>query len=395
MCSYKPKLLSALALGIGLALYAPFSLSAPRSAVKLQQPAENNQYSGLAVTSKLGKTSISFKTYVDASYIDSRAGGVKNSSSGFGANVKRFYLTIDHNFNDIFSARFRPDIEQIGGDTNHPHVYNVYIKNAFVAATLDPALTIRVGVADLPWVPYVEDLYGYRYVEHVLADRAHFATSADLGVHVLGKFGDGLFDYQLSVVNGGGYHNIQRTKTVDVSGRLGFHPTKQIIVAVGAREGKLGAESYPKTATTPRNAYRYDAVAAWVSDAFRFGLEGFWAKNYAGSIVTGAAPADKAWGVSGWFSYALPFNNKFALFGRYDYVKPHRETNSGMHDQYANIGVQYHPVGPLQLSLVYKFDKIAQGSGTTGYNATNIKASGKPNQNAYYNEIGFFAQYAF
>jgi hypothetical protein len=66
-----------------------------------------------------------------------------------------------------------------------------------------------------------------------------------------------------------------------------------------------------------------------------------------------------------------------------------------MHDHYANLGVQYHPTGPLEISLVYKFDKIDQGNGATSYNVTNIKASGKPNQNAYYNEIGIFAQYAF
>lgn len=347
-----------------------------------------------AVTTKEGETSLSFKAYADTSYIDSRSGGSKSGSSGFGTDVKRFYVTFDHSFNQMFSARFRSDIET-GDSASNPNEYSLFAKNAYLQAKFSPAFALRAGVADLPWVPYVEDLYGYRYVENVLTDRSHYATSADLGLHALGKFNDGMFDYQLSVVNGGGYHDVKRSKTADVSGRLGIHPNKNLTVAFGAREGKLGGESYPDTATTPRTAYRYDAVVAWVDNGFRLGLDGFYARNYSSDIVTGLAPADKATGYSGWVSVPISSGDKVELFARYDYVKPHKDANPDMKDQYMNIGVQFHPTDPLLVSLVYKFDRIEQGNGTSGYNAGNIKASGVANQNAYYNEIGIFAQYAF
>lgn len=348
----------------------------------------------MSVTTKYGTTTLSGKTYVDGSYREIKYDNEgKQSPTGTGFDVKRFYLGVDQKFNDVFSARFRTDIET-GDSPSHPNEYNVYVKNAWVQAKINDGFTLRAGVADLPWIPYVEDLYGYRYVEHVLTDRAHFGTSADLGINALGKLADGFIDYQVSVVNGGGYHNTQRTNSMDVSGRIGFHPTKQITFALGAYSGKLGQDQYVNGSTTgQRTASRYTAVLAYVGDSMRLGVNGFYAKNFSGSIVTGAAPTDKAYGGSVWASFAL--NEQYAIFGRYDYVKPHKDTNSSMKDNFATVGLQYTPIKPLQVSLVYKYEKIDQGGVGSSYNATNMKASGNPNDNAKYNEIGVFAQYVF
>ena len=56
-------------------------------------------------------------------------------------------------------------------------------------------------------MPFVEGLYGYRYVENVMIDRTKFGTSADWGVHVLGSIPMGglTVSYAGSVVNGNGY----------------------------------------------------------------------------------------------------------------------------------------------------------------------------------------------
>lgn len=349
-----------------------------------------------AVTTKYGTTTISGKTYVDGTYKDAKYdNGGKQPSTGSGFDVKRFYLTIDQSFNDMISARLRTDVET-GDSVSHPNVYNTYVKNAWVQAKFSDQFTLRAGVADLPWIPYVEDLYGYRYVEHVLIDRAHFGTSADLGIHALGKLDNGLIDYQVSVVNGGGYHNVARSSSMDTTARIGFHPTKQITIALGARTGKLGANKYTGSGgstTGQREATRYDAVAAYVGDTVRLGASGFYADNFSSSIVTAAAPSDKAFGYSVWASYAL--NEQYAIFGRYDYVRPHDDTNSSMKDNFATVGVQYTPAKPLKISLVYKYNKISQGNGTQVYNATNIKSSGIANNDAKYNEIGVFAQYVF
>jgi hypothetical protein len=81
----------------------------------------------------------------------------------------------------------------------------LYLKKAYLQARIDHAPVVRFGAADLPWVPYAEAIYGYRYLENTLIDRVKAGTSSDWGVHVLGSFFGGLLNYDFAAVNGGGY----------------------------------------------------------------------------------------------------------------------------------------------------------------------------------------------
>ena len=101
--------------------------------------------------------------------------------------LKRFYIGVDHKFNDVFSANLTTDFRYNTNGTSNDVL--VYVKKAYLQAKLIPAFTVRVGAADLPWVPFVEGVYGYRFVENTLIDRTKFGTSSDWGVHVLGAFG--------------------------------------------------------------------------------------------------------------------------------------------------------------------------------------------------------------
>ena len=138
-------------------------------------------------------TSISGRMYFDVTNISNKSNGVSVTTATNGANgatngngtnfdIKRFYIGIDHTFNDIYSANVTTDTTY-DGTTG---AGQIYLKKAYLQAKYDPAFTVRLGSADLPWVPYVEGLYGYRYLENVMIDRTKFGTSADWGVHVLG-----------------------------------------------------------------------------------------------------------------------------------------------------------------------------------------------------------------
>jgi hypothetical protein len=110
-----------------------------------------------------------------------------------------------------------------------------------VQAKLNDAFAVRIGAADLPWVPFVEGLYGYRFVENTLIDRTKFGTSSDWGVHVLGSFGNGLVSYAVSAINGAGYKTLSRSSnTIDLEGRVSVNPIKEVTLAVGGYTGKLG-----------------------------------------------------------------------------------------------------------------------------------------------------------
>jgi len=329
-------------------------------------------------------TSISGRMYYDFTNIDNSANGVRVPGGGNGANfdIKRFYVGIDHTFNSVFSANVTTDTTYDSGSSTG----QLYLKKAYLQAKIDPLLTIRLGSADLPWVPYVEGLYGYRYLENVMIDRTKFGTSADWGVHIGGTFGDGLVTYAASAINGAGYKTLSRSSdTIDLEGRVSVNPIKNITLGVGAYTGKLGksADNLPESAT-PHRATRFNALAAYTGTRIRAGIEYFAAKNW-NNVTTVAEDKSDGWSVFGSFA----FTPKIGVFGRYDWVKPSRDINPDLKDHYFNLGLNYKPIPPLDLALVYKRDRARHGLISTSNGTIGGVGSGT------YDEVGLFGQFAF
>ena len=165
-----------------------------------------------APTGWWSNTSISGRMYFDVSNIDHSTNGVKDATAtnpangatnGNGTNfdIKRFYVGIDHTFDSMFSANVTTDMTY-DGTTG---ASQIFLKKAYLQAKFDPLLIVRVGAADMPWIPYAESIYGYRYLEKTLIDRTNFGTSSDWGVHALGSAFDGILNYDFAAINGGGY----------------------------------------------------------------------------------------------------------------------------------------------------------------------------------------------
>jgi len=69
------------------------------------------------------------------------------------------------------------------------------------------------------------ELLRLRYIEKLPHRPAEFpATTADWGLHANGKLADNTVSYAVSVINGNGYRNTTRSKSVDVEGRIGLLP---------------------------------------------------------------------------------------------------------------------------------------------------------------------------
>lgn len=330
-------------------------------------------------------TSISGKAFLNVSNIHHQRAGIDQTDTGTEAELKRFYIGIDHKFNDVFSANITTDFRY--GTNGTANDVLIYVKKAYLQAKLNPAFIIRVGAADLPWVPFDEGLYGNRYVENVLIDRTKFGTSSDWGVHVLGTLGpNNLVSYQVSAINGSGYKTLARNSdTIDLEGRVSVNPIKPLTLAVGGYTGKLG-KSADNGANTHR-ASRFNALAAYTDKRVRVGVEYFVAKNW-NNVNTLATDKSNGWSTFGSFA----FTPKINVFGRYDLVKPNRDTNAALKDHYFNVGVDYKPLPPLDLALVYKRDRANHGfintsNGTIG--GLNNSTSGT------YDEIGVFGQLVF
>lgn len=332
-----------------------------------------------------GKTTLGAKFYGDMTYNHTTGNnpGVGNhqvGNSGVGADVKRFYFEVGHNFNDVWSLHLTTDFNYSSTDKNT----QVFIKTAYVQAAFSPLATVQLGSANMPWIPYDEGLYGFRYVENTLIDRLGFGHSADWGAHLVGK--DGIFSYNLAVVNGGGYHNPTRGKSVDFGGRLSAVPLPGLNLAVGGYVGKLGHNTAGGS-STPHTAKRLDLIAAYVRPAYRLGFEYF--KAYDWNTVTSTS-SDNGYGLSAWG--AVSPMHSITVFARFDYAKPSQNLQPGLTDYYFNVGVQKKVYKGVDLALVFKHEKWENGTAGGGW-----KTSETPGgfQNLDYNEVGLFTQVKF
>ncbi len=367
-----------------------------------------------------GDTKIGGVVFADISTIDQKSNGVRNntqngfpSSNGYGFDLKRTYLTVDHKFSDIYSASFTTDLTYDATTK----ATQLFVKKAYLQAKYSDAFVIRAGDVDLPWVPFVEGIAGYRYVENMLIDRIKYGTTTETGLNVNGvlPFQPVSFGYSVSVIDGSGFKapgdgNFNRSKQMDLEARVNAS-VGNFTAAVGGYQGDLGKNV--NGTTVFHTANRLDALVAYVDKRFRIGGEYVYVKNY--TDVAQAAKAIKPTG-EGYSAFgSVNLTDKISLFGRYDWVNPEQDVlassakaNSATRDQYFNVGVSYSPVQAVDLALVYKRDSVDNGlftttNGAAAPGATSPQGSGLIGgiplagvlKGGTYDEFGIFTQYRF
>lgn len=329
--------------------------------------------------------------FADLSYLDEMENGTRIAPSGTGIDVKRFYLVFNEKFNDMWSANVTTDASY----SSDGGAVDIYIKKAFLQYSLpgSQAFWARIGSADLPWVPFVEKLYGYRYVEHVLVDRLHFGTSTDWGIHGGGQYGGA--SYAISVVNGAGYKNPSRSKAMDVEARLAYTPIAGLVVALGGYSGKLGQDKYAAAGadTSPvtyHTATRLDALVAYVDHGARLGVDYFSANDW--NNVTTAA-SDRADGYSIWGSY--DFTSRYSVFARWDQADTSKDLDPRLKDEYFDAGLATHLTTGVDVALVYKHERMEGGLVNSAYSGFSRTLGIVPMAGAEVSELGIWARAAF
>lgn len=374
---------------------------------------------GAALGAEDGSTSVGGQVFLDVSHIsqqqEQKDGSEKDvPPTGTGFDVKRFYLSVDHQFNDMWSANLTTDAQFSSSTTaGSGGVAEVFIKKLYLQAKINDAFVVHAGAYTTPWAPFVESLYGYRWVEKTATDRLGFANTADWGLNATGKLADNLLTYSASVVNGAGHKNPTRTKDVDFEGRVGVSPISWLTLGAGYYNGHLGQITTANENFASNTATRYDVVAGVNVSGLRVGAEYFNARNYKsastktgvlggpGGVVvapddTTAVVSDKADGYSTWASYA--FNEQFSLFGRYDQSKLSKDVVSGLKDTYYHLGVGFKPTKGIDLGVVYKHEKVDDGVvsiASADANSSYAIGGTSPTTGGKFDEIGLYAQYLF
>ncbi|MEO5962895.1 MAG: porin [Thermomonas sp.] len=316
-----------------------------QSDVNVAQAKANETLDDVASLKKLvNDTKLSGRMYYDVTNIDDSKNNIKTDKSGFAFDIKRFYLGVDHTFNDKWSMNLTTDFQYSSAISST----EIYLKKAYVQYKYSDAFVARAGASDLPWVPFAESSYGMRYVENTLIDRLKFGTSSDWGVHASGKLAGGSLEYAAAALNGNGYKNPSRSKGLDFEGRVSFAPTEHTVIGAGVYSGTLGKEK--QTVDALHTANRVDFLAAYVSGNTRLGVEYFQAKNW-NNVLTMAS--DKASGWSLWGSVGLT-SGGITLFGRYDQTDLSKSLDPSLQDTYYNLGIEFPITKGVKVATVYK-----------------------------------------
>lgn len=211
--------------------------------------------------------------------------------------------------------------------------FDVVLKHAYgeVYDLFVPGLSAKLGMHDLPWVPYAEALWGYRFQGSVLVDREGYMSSTDLGLGVGYVTPGKLFEAQVSVINGETWSKPEISKHKDVLGRLTLRPCPDSDSLAGLSFSAVGSVgSYEGGDDKAR--LRFIGQAAFESKFALLAAEYFWAKDPPRKMVSRhpslAASTDplvvaQGWSVSAWLDFGIfGVAEGLRLVGRVDSLDP-------------------------------------------------------------------------
>ena len=142
---------------------------------------------------------------------DSLGAGHQNQFS-----IQRAYINVIGRFSGGVQTRVTADLQPTGTGNQM-----LRLKYAFVAWTpTGSALTYKLGLLHTPLLDWEEALWDYRMQGSMALDRNGYATAADFGAGIDGKWKDDLVNGQLTVVNGEGYSGGTGDKRKDVQARV-------------------------------------------------------------------------------------------------------------------------------------------------------------------------------
>lgn len=308
-------------------------------------------------------TKLSTQIFVNASQLDRV--GVDSADEGLAIDLKRTFVTLDHRFNDRWSAQITTDVQW----NRNSDPTDVWVRHAYLQRSFGKGNWLRLGNAPTPWIAQESAREGFRYVDPGLIARAKMGAPADYGVHA--QYSSGPLVYAASVVTGGGFQKPRLGNRADVEARVGWTPVKGVELAAGGYRGTRAqdAGSKPHEHTTQR----WNAMASWVGARGRAGAQYFRAEDWTRITKPGS---DDQRGWSAWSSYQ--FTPQYGVFARYDETRMSLDIDPITRERYHQLGVEWKPNKHLRLAAVGK--RVEQ--------ATKLKAMES-------NEAGVWAQIAF
>src|SRR5436853_3552385 len=270
---------------------------------------------------------------------DSLGAGDQNQFS-----IQRAYINVVGKFSGGLQTRVTCDLQPNGGGNQM-----LRLKYAYAAWTpTGSALTYKLGLLHTPWLDWEEALWDYRMQGTMVLDRTGYATAADFGAGIDGKWKDDIVNGQVTVVNGEGYSGGPGDKRKDAQARLSVRvATTDDNSRVGGLRltGYAGVGKY--TGGGDRN--RFVGMLSYRSKVFTLAGEVAATKDTISPVpITGTSTNPTGRVISGFGVYHVP-NSGVALIARVDVVDPNTSV-SGDRQTRVIGGISYpgtpNPRGP-------------------------------------------------
>lgn len=308
-------------------------------------------------------TRLSTQIFLNASQLD--RSGVDTADEGLAIDLKRTFVTLDHRFNERWSAQITTDVQW----NRNSDPTDVWVRHAYLQRSFGKGSWLRLGNAPTPWIAQESAREGYRYVDPGLIARTKMGAPADYGVH--GQYRNGDFVYTASVVTGGGFQKPRLGNRADVEARVGWTPVKGVELAAGGYRGTRAQDAGSKPHV--HTAQRWNAMASWVGERGRAGAQYFRAEDWT-RITRPGSDDQRGW--SAWSSYQ--FTPQYGVFARYDETRMSLDIDPITRERYHQLGVEWKPNRHLRLAAVGK--RVEQRSAKKAMES---------------NEVGVWAQLAF
>lgn len=258
------------------------------------------------------------------------------------------------------------------GDTD----FDIFLKTGFVEfKDFDWASGLKFvfGLQDMPWIGYVEDVWGWRVEGQVLTDYERYLNSTDLGVGVKYAFPSEFGDLHFTLVNGNGFNaGPENDNYKDSNLRVTLRPlaNKDYFLSVLGVYGFNGSKSNDHYRAATLIGYKKKDHAT-IAGEFLYAVDPF--GNLAARHPSLAALGRNAKGLGGSLFGELRFFwaesnwNKVSFVGRFDYLDPDMSAANNFH--YRGIsGMGYTVNSNFKFLLNHEFSSYSSGAGQRGNN---------------------------
>ncbi|MDQ6995768.1 MAG: hypothetical protein Q9M18_09255 [Mariprofundaceae bacterium] len=205
------------------------------------------------------------KIYADMTQKSVTSAGVKTTTRG--ANLTRSYFSAKTDLDDTWSVAFKVDVS---AETGLKKNNQIFLKQAQLTGHFMPEFNAKLGVIGTAWVGHEEHLFGHRYISKSFVDTQGLDSSADAGLGVFGKVADGMFNYEVAVINGKGYGDTASTGAQDINARFGIN-VSGLTVDLGLRSGYMGTKTTTATTTGTKYVLTQLMVSYGMGHDFRVG----------------------------------------------------------------------------------------------------------------------------